>query len=119
MPRAGSCCQADICGIPCPATHPKPPSGFGIGIGIMIAFFCAICLAAFYFVGGKAENFFVAGRSLPLFVVTLTLASQSIDSNALLGTPTSPTSTTSTTERSSPSAWASPSSSTASSSRTR
>ena len=85
MPRAGSCCQADICGIPCPATHPKPPSGFGIGIGIMIAFFCAIGLAAFYFVGGKAENFFVAGRSLPLFVVTLTLASQSIDSNALLG----------------------------------
>ena len=71
--------------IPCPAAHPKPASGFGMGIGIMIAFFCAIGLGAFYFVGGKAENFFVAGRSLPLFVVTLTLASQSIDSNALLG----------------------------------
>ena len=75
----------DVCGIPCPAAHPKPASGFGVGIGIMIAFFCAIGLGAFYFVGGKAENFFVAGRSLPLFVVTLTLASQSIDSNALLG----------------------------------
>ena len=75
----------DICGLPCPASHPKPASGFGIGIGIIVALFCAIGIAAFYFVGGKAENFFVAGRSLPLFVVTLTLASQSIDSNALLG----------------------------------
>ena len=36
-------------------------------------------------IGGKAENFFVAGKSLPLFVVVMTLASQSIDSNALLG----------------------------------
>ena len=75
----------DICALPCPASHPKPASGFGIGIGIIVALFCAIGIAAFYFVGGKAENFFVAGRSLPLFVVTLTLASQSIDSNALLG----------------------------------
>ena len=75
----------DVCGIPCAAAHPKPASGFGVGIGIMIAFFCAIGIGAFYFVGGKAENFFVAGRSLPLFVITLTLASQSIDSNALLG----------------------------------
>ncbi|KAI0562793.1 Sodium/glucose symporter [Gracilaria domingensis] len=36
------------------------------------------------FVKGKAENFFVAGRSLPLYIVAVTLASQSIDSNALL-----------------------------------
>jgi hypothetical protein len=28
---------------------------------------------------------YAAGRSLPLFVVVMTLASQSIDSNALLG----------------------------------
>lgn len=75
----------DICGLPYPATHPAPPTGFAIGIGIMVLIFCAIGLAAFYFVGGKAENFFVAGRSLPLYVVILTLASQSIDSNALLG----------------------------------
>lgn len=75
----------DVCGIPCPAEHPKPASSYGIGIGILVAFFCAIGISAFYFVGGKAENFFVAGRSLPLFVVTMTLASQSIDSNALLG----------------------------------
>jgi Na+/proline symporter len=75
----------DICGLPCPAFHPKPPFGFAIGVGIVVLIFCGIGLAAFYFVGGKAENFFVAGRSLPLYVVILTLASQSIDSNALLG----------------------------------
>lgn len=33
----------------------------------------------------QVENFFVGGRTLPLFVITLTLASQSIDSNATLG----------------------------------
>eukprot|EP00951_Prasinocladus_malaysianus_P013696 scaffold103927_cov47-Prasinocladus_malaysianus.AAC.1 len=34
---------------------------------------------------GEAANFFVAGKSLPLSVAALTLASQSLDSNALLG----------------------------------
>jgi Na+/proline symporter len=38
-----------------------------------------------FLVKGKAENFFVAGRSLPLFVIILTLGSQSLDSNATLG----------------------------------
>ena len=85
LPVDGSCCMKDICGLPCPAAHPDPASGFAIGIGIMVLIFCGIGIAAFYFVGGKAENFFVAGRSLPLYVVVLTLASQSIDSNALLG----------------------------------
>ncbi|CAM9398128.1 unnamed protein product, partial [Hapterophycus canaliculatus] len=33
----------------------------------------------------QVENFFVGGRDLPLFVIVLTLASQSIDSNATLG----------------------------------
>ena len=36
--------------------------------------------------GKKAENYFVAGRSLNLFVVTATLGSQSIDSGTALGT---------------------------------
>lgn len=52
--------------------------------------FC--CLAAVDMIGPltlrsyfQVENFFVGGRSLPLFVITLTLASQSIDSNATLG----------------------------------
>lgn len=33
----------------------------------------------------QVDNFFVGGRNLPLFVIVLTLASQSIDSNATLG----------------------------------
>jgi len=36
-------------------------------------------------VKGKAENFFVAGRTLPLWIVSFTVAAQSLDSNALLG----------------------------------
>ena len=44
-----------------------------------------IGVATLFLVQGKAENFFVAGRSLPLWIICFTLASQSIDSNALLG----------------------------------
>ena len=85
LPTAGSCCQMDVCAIPCPATVPKPDSDFGIGVICVVVLFCMIGIGTVYFVGGKAKNFFVAGRSLPLPVVILTLASQSIDSNALLG----------------------------------
>ena len=44
--------------------------------------------AGTYFLKGQSVNFFVAGRSLPLPVIAMTLASQSIDSNALLGNAT-------------------------------
>jgi Na+/pantothenate symporter len=36
-------------------------------------------------VHGEAENFFVAGKSLNLWIITFTLGAQSIDSNAILG----------------------------------
>jgi len=36
-------------------------------------------------VQGEAENYFVAGKSLPLWIVAMTLGAQSIDSNAMLG----------------------------------
>ena len=39
----------------------------------------------YYFVKGEAENYFVAGHSLPLWIVAITLGAQSIDSNTLLG----------------------------------
>lgn len=48
-------------------------------------FFCAIGFGCYFLVRGDSANFFVAGRTLPLFVCALTLASQSLDSNALLG----------------------------------
>ena len=85
IPQDDSCCQFDVCGIPCPAPVPSPSSGYGIAIGIAIAIFCVIGFTCYFLVRGDSSNFFVAGRTLPLFVCALTLASQSLDSNALLG----------------------------------
>lgn len=85
LPTEGSCCQKDVCGLPCPAEPPKPKVGYVIAVGVAIGIFCLVGFSTYFFVGGKTENFFVAGRSLPLPIVALTLAAQSIDSNALLG----------------------------------
>jgi Na+/proline symporter len=85
IPVEGSCCQADVCGLPCPEYQPPPTKGYGIAVGVAIAFFCAIGFGCYFLVRGDSANFFVAGRTLPLFVCALTLASQSLDSNALLG----------------------------------
>eukprot|EP01084_Bolivina_argentea_P291301 500634_1 len=85
IPLANSCCQFDVCGIPCPLEISSPSIGFGISVIIAIIIFCIIGILCYFCIEGKAENFFVAGRNLPLIVVSLTLASQSIDSNALLG----------------------------------
>ena len=70
-----------------PSLLPLPPLqlGFGIAIAIAIAISFVIGVATYFVVAGQAENFFVAGRSLPLWIVAMTLAAQSIDSNALLG----------------------------------
>jgi hypothetical protein len=85
LPRDGSCCQKDICGLPCPEPSPAPPVGYAAAVGVAIGIFCLIGFSTYFFVKGKTENFFVAGRTLPLWIVSLTLAAQSIDSNALLG----------------------------------
>lgn len=52
-------------------------------MAIVISFI--IGALTYFLVHGQTENFFVAGRTLPLFVVAITLGSQSIDSNSLLG----------------------------------
>lgn len=80
-----SCCQNDVCGLPCPEPVPDPSKGFGIAIICAVAFSFLIGFATLFLVHGKAENFFVAGRSLPLWIVAMTLGAQSIDSNAILG----------------------------------
>jgi Na+/proline symporter len=59
--------------------------GFGIAIVIAIVISFLIGFATLFLVQGEAENFFVAGRSLPLWIVAMTLGAQSIDSNAILG----------------------------------
>lgn len=45
-------------------------------------------IGSLFMVKGKAANFFIAGKSLPLWMVAITLSAQSIDSNALLGNAT-------------------------------
>ena len=62
--------------------------GYGIAVFTAIIVFVLVGFASVFAIKGKSENFFVAGRSLPLWVVTATLASQSIDANALLGNAT-------------------------------
>lgn len=52
---------------------------------VAIAIFVLVGFGTVFIIKNKSENYFVAGRSLPLWVVTATLASQSIDSNAILG----------------------------------
>lgn len=84
-PKAGSCCQESVCGLPCPEDVPPPTNGYLIAVILAIVAFCGVGFGSAFFIKEKAENFFVAGRTLPLFVVALTLAAQSIDSNALLG----------------------------------
>lgn len=85
IPREGSCCMFDVCGLECPKPLEDPGDGYGIAVMISIIVSFLIGLSTYFFVKGKSVNFFVAGRSLPLWIVTITLAAQSVDSNALLG----------------------------------
>lgn len=84
----GSCCQETVCGLPCAEEASPPAKGFGIAVMTAIALFVVVGFASVFVIKGKSENFFVAGRSLPLWVITATLASQAIDSNAILGAAT-------------------------------
>lgn len=85
IPGEDSCCQLDVCGIPCPEEVSAPAIGFGIAVGVTIAISFLIGLLTYFVVKGEAENYFVAGKSLPLWIVAMTLGAQSVDSNALLG----------------------------------
>lgn len=59
--------------------------GYGIAIIVAIVISFLIGFATLFLVQGEAENFFIAGKSLPLWIVAFTLGAQSIDSNAILG----------------------------------
>ena len=83
--QPGQSCQNWVCGLPEPAETSDPAGGFGAFVVIAIVVFCLAGVGATYFVGGKTDNYFVAGRTLSLPICTLTLASQCIDSNAVLG----------------------------------
>lgn len=62
-----------------------PGVGFGIAVGASIALSFLVGVLSYFVVDGEAENYFVAGHSLPLWIVAMTLGAQSIDSNTLLG----------------------------------
>jgi len=91
----GVCSKSDSktqwldCGIPCPAPYPMTQEvlteTYGIAVIVFMVFCAILGLAALIKVGKKAENYFVAGRSLNLFVVTATLGSQCLDSGTALG----------------------------------
>lgn len=85
IPTAGSCCQKDVCNIPCPATTPSPGPGYGIAVGVVILISFAFGLWTYFWVGNKSENYFVAGHAIPTWVVCMTLGAQAVDSNSLLG----------------------------------
>lgn len=85
LPTDGSCCQFDICGIPCSQDDEDVDAGYGVAVVIAIVFFCLIGIVAAMKIKGDYTQFFVGGRTLSLPVVTLTLASQCIDSNSVLG----------------------------------
>lgn len=66
-------------------THHHRHTAFAAVAFVCIAVSALIGVLTYFFVRGQSANFFVAGRTLSLPVVAVTLASQSIDSNALLG----------------------------------
>lgn len=62
-----------------------PSVGFGVAVGFAIGLSFLIGMLSYFFVDGEAENYFVAGHSLPLWITAMTLGAQSVDSNTLLG----------------------------------
>lgn len=67
---------------PCPFVQ---NTGFGVAVGFAIGLSFLIGALTYFVVAGEAENYFVAGKSLPLWIVAMTLGAQSVDSNSLLG----------------------------------
>jgi hypothetical protein len=51
---------------------------------IFIVLSFVLGVATIFFVQNKTENFFVAGRSLPIWILSFTLGAQAVDSNAIL-----------------------------------
>lgn len=66
-------------------SNPYILPGFGWAVGFSIGLSFLIGALTYFLVQGEAENYFVAGKSLPLWIVAMTLGAQSVDSNSLLG----------------------------------
>lgn len=84
IPLEGSCCQADVCGIPCPEDVSDPGFGFGVAVAVAIGLSFVIGVLTTMLVHGDAVQYFIAGKSLPLWIVSITLGAQAIESGSLL-----------------------------------
>ncbi len=92
----GTCCQEAVCGLKCAqetpppakvsrctctgfyrrlarhnATFPPPIQEYGKAVIASILFFVSVGFVSIFVIKGKSENYFVAGRSLPLWVRVL------------------------------------------------
>jgi Na+/proline symporter len=84
IPTEGSCCMKDVCGLPCPTPVEPVSNGYGIAVAIFIGISFLVGMATYFFIKGDAQNYFVAGKSLPLWIVATTLGAQAVDVNSLL-----------------------------------
>eukprot|EP00746_Dinoflagellata_sp_MGD_P134621 gnl/MRDRNA2_/MRDRNA2_68479_c0_seq1.p1 gnl/MRDRNA2_/MRDRNA2_68479_c0~~gnl/MRDRNA2_/MRDRNA2_68479_c0_seq1.p1 ORF type:complete len:868 (-),score=136.05 gnl/MRDRNA2_/MRDRNA2_68479_c0_seq1:480-3083(-) len=94
--KDGECSKDDsalqwlMCGIPCPLEWPREAlsgnlTSLGVVVFVFIVISAIIGFATILKVKGEVKNFFVAGRSLPLYVTVATLGSQCFDSSSALG----------------------------------
>jgi Na+/proline symporter len=76
------------CGIPCPLPFPMKSEDFTGTAVVVIIFIIAsvgVGIATFFKVSGNSDEFFVAGRSLPVWILVCTLGSQCLDASSALG----------------------------------
>ncbi|CAE7566918.1 SLC5A7 [Symbiodinium sp. CCMP2456] len=86
--KADSALQWLKCGIPCPAAFPMSVEDFTGRAAVVLGFIVISMgagLATYFKVGGSSENFFVAGRDLPVWILVCTLGSQCLDASSALG----------------------------------
>lgn len=60
-------------------------AGYGDAIIVIMVLSALVGIFSYFFVNGEATNYFVAARSLSLWVVAVSLAVQSLDYSSLLG----------------------------------
>ena len=71
IPQEGSCCQNDVCNIPCPLPVEPPGPGYGVAVGIIVGISFSLGIAGYFMIKGDASNYFVAGHSLNLPMVAI------------------------------------------------
>eukprot|EP00775_Hariotina_reticulata_P010197 gene10197-10358_t len=82
------CCQKFVCGIACPQvfSHQGIPVSWGLPLAISaFAMVAAGVIIGLMTIKGDFKNFFVCGRTLPLWIAVFALLGQGLDSNATLG----------------------------------